>query len=303
MAVAQKRLPLRCILCRAKVLKIRQNQRQEAGEITATEPGDPLPKSVSGYNINNNISCSGSNYSFTSGDWSSYPPLVPSFAQHFMLTGVSAVSSESTSSRKCSLTRDFSFSSLSNFQNVNLLDKSQIPRSKVDMLNSNSLLRQFLVQSSSFGSRRVRRSRSPSPKGGGRSRSVEGAAPPAIRVERAPSEESLCPSPSSPLGPPLSPSEPAGLASSSREDPRFCRSGPRSPASPPGTSCGEDRVYGGRASARLGLTTPLSPIKESRKETESLLEWTNEPTIKENKIELAAVPKKQSSRVRLEDLI
>ena len=76
MAVAQKRLPLRCILCRAKVLKIRQNQRQEAGEITATEPGDPLPKSVSGYNINNNISCSGSNYSFTSGDWSSYPPLV-----------------------------------------------------------------------------------------------------------------------------------------------------------------------------------------------------------------------------------
>ena len=67
MAVAQKRLPLRCILCRAKVLKIRQNQRQEAGEITATEPGDPLPKSVSGYNINNNISCSGSNYSFTSG--------------------------------------------------------------------------------------------------------------------------------------------------------------------------------------------------------------------------------------------
>ena len=80
MAVAQKRLPLRCILCRAKVLKIRQNQRQEAGEITATEPGDPLPKSVSGYNINNNISCSGSNYSFTSGDWSSYPPLVPSLA-------------------------------------------------------------------------------------------------------------------------------------------------------------------------------------------------------------------------------
>ena len=53
---------------------------------------------------------------------------------YFVLTGVSAVSSESTSSRKCSLTRDFSFSSLSNFQNVNLLDKSQIPRSKVSFL-------------------------------------------------------------------------------------------------------------------------------------------------------------------------
>ena len=53
---------------------------------------------------------------------------------YFVLTGVSAVSSESTSSRKCSLTRDFSFSSLSNFQNVNLLDKSQIPRSKVTFL-------------------------------------------------------------------------------------------------------------------------------------------------------------------------
>ena len=66
MAVAQKRLPLRCIMCRAKVLKIKQNgalvtAREEGGE------GDGLPKSVSGYNINNNISCSGSNYSFTSG--------------------------------------------------------------------------------------------------------------------------------------------------------------------------------------------------------------------------------------------
>ncbi len=45
--------------------------------------------------------------------------------------GVSAVSSESSSSRKSTLVRDFSFSSLSNFQNVNLLNKSQIPRSKV----------------------------------------------------------------------------------------------------------------------------------------------------------------------------
>ena len=70
MAVAQKRLPLRCIMCRAKVLKIKQN----GALVTARDEvvdSDGLPKSVSGYNINNNISCSGSNYSFTSGNWPS----------------------------------------------------------------------------------------------------------------------------------------------------------------------------------------------------------------------------------------
>ena len=73
MAVAQKRLPLRCIMCRAKVLKIKQNQRnqeQGAKETAKEDLCEGLPKSVSGYNINNNnnnISYSGSNYSFTSG--------------------------------------------------------------------------------------------------------------------------------------------------------------------------------------------------------------------------------------------
>ena len=73
MAVAQKRLPLRCIMCRAKVLKIKQNGRAIGEHNTATsqqicdESDDGLPKSVSGYNINNNISYSGSSYSFTSG--------------------------------------------------------------------------------------------------------------------------------------------------------------------------------------------------------------------------------------------
>ena len=138
MAVAQKRLPLRCIMCRAKVLKIKQNQRNQTGVITAKEEtcDEGLPKSVSGYNINNNISYSGSNYSFTSGtknknDCNLSQVLAVCLLISTFLIGVSAVSSESTSSRKCSLTRDFSFSSLSNFQNVNLLDKSQIPRSKV----------------------------------------------------------------------------------------------------------------------------------------------------------------------------
>ena len=50
--------------------------------------------------------------------------------------------------------------------------------------------------------------------------------------------------------------------------------------------------------SRLSVSTPLSPIKESRKETESLLDFNASP-IRENKLQLAAVPKKQSSRIRL----
>ena len=59
-------------MCRAKVLKIKQNQRNQEQGVKETAKEDPcegLPKSVSGYNINNNnnnISYSGSNYSFSS---------------------------------------------------------------------------------------------------------------------------------------------------------------------------------------------------------------------------------------------
>ena len=56
-------------------------------------------------------------------------------------------------------------------------------------------------------------------------------------------------------------------------------------------------MYSNRGTSRLSVSTPLSPIKESRKETESLLDFSNSP-IKEKKIKLAAVPKKQSSRIR-----
>ena len=79
MAVAQKRLPLRCILCRAKVLRIKQDHRGKDGmvvqskdELVHSEALSGLPKSVSGYNIGNYISSSGSNYSFTSGELYSY---------------------------------------------------------------------------------------------------------------------------------------------------------------------------------------------------------------------------------------
>ena len=146
---------------------------------------------------------------------------------YFVLTGVSAVSSESTSSRKCSLSRDF-FS---------------------------------------------------------QSKSCRG--PPTIKIERSPSEDSVFSPVSSPLGPPLSPSE-----SSSSRSPST-----RSPRSPTSPTTDSERVYSNRGSSRLSVSTPLSPIKESRKETESLLEWSNSP-IKENKLQLAAVPRKQSSRIR-----
>ena len=69
MAVAQKRLSLKCILCRAKVLRIKQDHRGKDGLVVLihSEALCGLPKSVSGYNIGNYISSSGSNYSFTSG--------------------------------------------------------------------------------------------------------------------------------------------------------------------------------------------------------------------------------------------
>ena len=55
-------------MCRAKVLKIKQNGALVTGkEEVVVVDSEGLPKSVSGYNINNNISYSGSNYSFTSG--------------------------------------------------------------------------------------------------------------------------------------------------------------------------------------------------------------------------------------------
>jgi len=234
MAVVQKRLPLRCILCRAKVLRIKQDQR---GGRSGVSEEPPLPKSVSGYNLGGSyISSSGSSYSFTSG--------------------VSAVSSESCCSRKSSIARDFSFSSLSNFQNVNLLNKSQIPRSK----------------SGSFSNRRSRRSRSPSPLGSSRSRSVE--VPPMIRVSPSPPDELISPSPSSPLSPGLPPPRSPTLTTS----PWTPRS-PRSPTSPtsPQLSPGDqgERLFSSRGSSRL--STPLSPIKESRKEHGSLQELPCSP--------------------------
>merc|ERR1711976_691920 len=76
----------------------------------------------------------------------------------------------------------------------------------------------------------------------------------------------------------------------------------RSTRSPTSPTTDSERVYSNRGSSRLNDSTPLSPIKESRKETESLLKWSNSP-IKESKLQLTAVPKKQSSRIRCTEKI
>ena len=152
----------------------------------------------------------------------------------------------------------------------------------------------MVIQSSGFGGRRSRRSRSPSPISGSRSKSAEGV-PPIIKIERSPSDEwTFSPSPTSPATP-VSPPDCQVRTGYPEKGSRSPRS-PTSPTAPKSPSDGE-RIYSSRGSSRLSVSTPLSPIKESRKETGSLLDLHNSP-VKENKLELASPPKKQSSRIR-----
>ena len=111
-----------------------------------------------------------------------------------------------------------------------------------------------------------------------------------IKIVRTPSDECLFePSPSSPNSPglPLHRPTPWGVG------PRSPRS-PTSPTSPLSPGDGE-RILSSRGSSRL--STPLSPIKESRKEMGSLVELPSSPA-KELTIKLQDVPRKPSSRIR-----
>ena len=107
MAVAQKRLPLRCILCRAKILRIKQDHRGKDGtvvqskdELVHSDTLSGLPKSVSGYNITNYISSSGSNYSFTSGQSTHISTIL--FCQKLFTNAFYCLSLEFCSYRYCS---------------------------------------------------------------------------------------------------------------------------------------------------------------------------------------------------------
>ena len=151
----------------------------------------------------------------------------------------------------------------------------------------------FVFQSGGFASRRARRSRSPSPAGSHRSRSAETGThrsveigPPRIKIDRTPSDESLFNQQS-----PISPTSPLSRSSG-------WGGGPRSPSSPtsPISPGDAERIFPSRGGSRL--STPLSPIKESRKEMGSLAELQCSPA-REAPLKLQDVPKKKpSSRIR-----
>ncbi len=63
-AVASRQLPLRCLLCNAKIMRVKNNS-------AGNEQGKSMPKSVSGYSLQNNngIAHSTSNYSMSSGKY------------------------------------------------------------------------------------------------------------------------------------------------------------------------------------------------------------------------------------------
>ncbi|XP_032518745.1 protein split ends [Danaus plexippus] len=95
MAVSQRLLPLRCVICRAKILRLRQAPRLVTSKSWQVSSGSGktwgVPGSVSSYSVGaRSVPASASLYSVTSGESS--------------LSGVSSVSSNSgnTSSNSCS---------------------------------------------------------------------------------------------------------------------------------------------------------------------------------------------------------
>lgn len=73
-AVANRDLPLRCLICNAKILRVKNNSKYGSGQDhpvhNGLTPGAPkFPKSVSGYSLqqNNGMHHSASNYSMSSG--------------------------------------------------------------------------------------------------------------------------------------------------------------------------------------------------------------------------------------------
>lgn len=293
--VAQKKLPLRCVFCRAKILRLKQHHKGRGGQQPQQPQQDGVPQSASNYSLTR-LSSSSSNHSFASG--------------------VSSVSSASTASARS--VRSFNFDTFSNFQNVNLMHKPTLTRT---------------TSGTSFSGRR--RSRSPSPVGiSVRSRSMDGRMP-KITVDRTPSDESLTSSctqmsmtspgssssPRSPISPPWStgsrsPGQHNGITGGSffpGNNGNNGASGNASPNSPPGSSNGSSPNNTSQSSFNSNnanhhqnlidnsqsslmqqaqqqtityqvaerrtsrLCTPLSPIKESRRENGSSLELRCSP--------------------------
>ena len=78
-AVADRNLPLRCLVCNAKILRVKNNSRHGGGgdhPVHSMHNGRIMPKSVSGYSLGNgNVNGNGgmhhshSSYSMSSGDF------------------------------------------------------------------------------------------------------------------------------------------------------------------------------------------------------------------------------------------
>ena len=127
-AVANRDLPLRCLICNAKILRVKNNSRNSSGldhpvHVHGTTPGK-MPKSVSGYSLGASAQGGGvqhmphshSSYSMSSGVSSM------SGASSFSSTG-SVRSGASVRSNQSSSSW-FSVGSLSNFQGGKILDSN-----------------------------------------------------------------------------------------------------------------------------------------------------------------------------------
>ena len=72
-AVADRNLPLRCLVCNAKILRVKNNSLPHHGgggdhPVHSMHNGRIMPKSVSGYSLGNGMHHSQSSYSMSSGE-------------------------------------------------------------------------------------------------------------------------------------------------------------------------------------------------------------------------------------------
>eukprot|EP00095_Tigriopus_kingsejongensis_P009310 maker-scaffold320_size207635-snap-gene-0.11 protein:Tk09310 transcript:maker-scaffold320_size207635-snap-gene-0.11-mRNA-1 annotation:"PREDICTED: hypothetical protein LOC100642385 isoform 1" len=121
-AVTNRNLPLRCLICNAKILRVKNNSKHGGGQDHPVHNLGKLPKSVSGYSLQQNgMPHSSSNHSMSSGvssmSTSSYGSGRSVKSNSSVRSNASVKSSQSNSSW-------FSIGSLSNFQAGKLIDSN-----------------------------------------------------------------------------------------------------------------------------------------------------------------------------------
>lgn len=126
---AENVVTFRCVLCRAKILRLKQHHKGQHGPhrrplqpSSVDEAG--AEGAIGGHpSAQNGVPQSVSNYSITR--------LSSSSSNHSFASGVSSVSSGSSVSVRS--VRSFNFDNFSNFQNVNLVHKNHLTRTTVSM--------------------------------------------------------------------------------------------------------------------------------------------------------------------------